>query len=80
MIFSYFQRMPNQPNRQAVIDTIHEFCRAFGLRDWTAEWLSLNLLGFVGQHLETQHQAPMAGLLLVRRKLAVGDHVHGKVG
>src|SRR5271154_6867127 len=31
-----FQSMPNQPNSQAVIDTIHEFCRAFDMRDWPA--------------------------------------------
>ena len=26
--------MLNQPNHQDVIDTIHEFCRAFDVRDW----------------------------------------------
>ena len=44
------------------------------------ERVLLNLLGFVGQHLEPNHEAPMAGLLLVRGILAVRDHVYGKVG
>jgi len=37
--------MLNQPNPQDVIDTIHEFCRAFDMRDWTAlrRCLALNL-------------------------------------
>lgn len=28
--------MPNQHNRQDVVSTIHEFCRAFDQRDWSA--------------------------------------------
>jgi hypothetical protein len=44
------------------------------------ERVLLRLLGFVGQHLKTKHQAPMAGFLLVRGKLAIRDHVDGKIG
>ena len=46
----------------------------------TGEPVLLNLLGFLGQHLEPKHQPPMAGLLLVRGKLAIWDHVYGNVG
>ncbi|MEO5803658.1 MAG: nuclear transport factor 2 family protein [Verrucomicrobiota bacterium] len=28
--------MPNQSDHQNVVSTIHEFCRAFDVRDWTA--------------------------------------------
>ena len=28
--------MLNQTDQQDVVDTIHEFCRAFDMRDWTA--------------------------------------------
>lgn len=26
--------MPNQPDHQDVVDTVHEFCHAFDMRDW----------------------------------------------
>jgi hypothetical protein len=26
--------MPNQPDHQDVVDTVHEFCRAMDMRDW----------------------------------------------